>query len=325
MTRPGPGSSNFSRVPPMDEAEFKKWMNGHVTEYGSEDWYQLALKTLEGGDLPSAWRVVAFASAHSLGQANKDIANRARDAAKNAAETSIRLAGMRDSAAFSVPKGTGPLRDWLDQRRSAFANEEWFKQADLAMEMGDFDVAWEISSREVRTSPTLGTFTPAVQGANNGTEDSERERAMSSIREDLQGRAETAPGANSRFLWKIVSPLVFATVLLAAVAALAIAYYFGISLPAYNRERLALERQRYADEQQQRTEDAKRAAERDEAQARRLQSCLGRAETLRIEYLELNGTTQKNGSIRTQDRFVHMADDRKKAEVDSCLRQFGSH
>jgi hypothetical protein len=108
-----------------------------------------------------------------------------------------------------------------------------------------------------------------------------------------------------------------------AVAALAVAYYFAVSLPNYNNARLALERQHYADDQKQRERTAADALTKEETRATDLQVCLDGAEKNRMTYLRLNGTITAKGTIQTSDQIARFADDKKKAEVDACFRQFG--
>jgi hypothetical protein len=117
--------------------------------------------------------------------------------------------------------------------------------------------------------------------------------------------------------------LLWALVLIATTAAaLSVAFYFAVSLPTYNRDRLTRERQKYADEQGQRKASATAAAAQETERQLLLQTCLADAETHRLEYLKLNGTVTTKGTISTKEVVVRTADDRKKADTDACFQQF---
>jgi len=107
------------------------------------------------------------------------------------------------------------------------------------------------------------------------------------------------------------------------VAAFALAYYFAVGLPRDNRERLAFDRMRYEAEQRQRKEDAESASRRDLQREAQLDGCLADAESKRMNYLKLNGTPGKAGTITNSEPIVRSADERKRADVDSCFRRFG--
>jgi hypothetical protein len=119
------------------------------------------------------------------------------------------------------------------------------------------------------------------------------------------------------------NPLLSAALAAFVVGCAAVAYYFAVSLPNYNNARLALERQKYSDEQKQRAEDAKKAVEREDARTVSLTLCLNAADRERIQYLKLNGTTTAEGTIKTEDRIVRFADEKKKTADDSCFKQYG--
>lgn len=106
----------------------------------------------------------------------------------------------------------------------------------------------------------------------------------------------------------------------AAVPALAVAYYFGVALPSYNEARLGLERQRYAEEQKRDAQKGKEAEERKGM----LESCLQKANDDYFAYLKLNGTKFKNGIVSTPQYVSTAADKRKSDDRDACLKQFGA-
>ena len=106
----------------------------------------------------------------------------------------------------------------------------------------------------------------------------------------------------------------------AAIPAVAVAYYFGVALPSYNEARLGLERQRYADEQKRSQQKEKEAEERKGM----LESCLQKANDDYFAYLKLNGTQLKNGNVSTPQYVSTAADKRKSDDRDACLKQFGA-
>jgi hypothetical protein len=107
------------------------------------------------------------------------------------------------------------------------------------------------------------------------------------------------------------------------LVAVAIAYYFAISLPAYHRDHLALEQQKYADELKRQSADASRAAQKEQERVTALNTCFEETEMRRTTYLRLNGTVTNEGTITTGDRITRQADEQKKSAVEACLKQFG--
>jgi hypothetical protein len=98
---------------------------------------------------------------------------------------------------------------------------------------------------------------------------------------------------------------------IAAVPALAIAYYFGIALPADNAARLELERQqhRYAQEA---------AAQLQE----RLDSCFTEADTSYWNYMKLNGEELQDGKISAPVSVWDTAEARKNYARETCLQRY---
>lgn len=56
-------------VKPSDGPGLRRWLKKHESEYGGESWHEQALEALDEGDLPSAWRIAALASARATGAA----------------------------------------------------------------------------------------------------------------------------------------------------------------------------------------------------------------------------------------------------------------
>lgn len=105
----------------------------------------------------------------------------------------------------------------------------------------------------------------------------------------------------------------------AAIPAVAVAYYFGVALPSYNEARLGIERQRYAEEQK-RSEQKDKEAEEHKGM---LETCLQKANDDYFSYLKLNGTQLKNGTLSTPQYVSTGADKRKNDDRDACFKQFG--
>lgn len=107
--------------------------------------------------------------------------------------------------------------------------------------------------------------------------------------------------------------------LILAIPAVAVAYYFAISLPAHNQARLQIEYQRHTEELKRSEAVAKDAGARKEM----LQACLQKADDSYFTYLKLNGTVAKDGSISTSSDVGAVADKRRSDDRDTCFRQFG--
>lgn len=106
---------------------------------------------------------------------------------------------------------------------------------------------------------------------------------------------------------------------IAAIPALAVAYYFAVALPAYNEARLELERQRHVEELK-RSEDTAAEAK---ATKELLEACLQKASDDYFSYLKLNGAELKGGKISTPQYVAVAADKRRNDDRDACLKQYG--
>ena len=105
----------------------------------------------------------------------------------------------------------------------------------------------------------------------------------------------------------VTKPIVW----IAAVPALAIAYYFGIALPADNAARLELERQQYRDAQ--------------EASARAqtlMDSCFKEADDAYWNYMKVNGEELTDGKISAPSSVWNAADARKNYDRETCLKRY---
>ena len=117
-----------------------------------------------------------------------------------------------------------------------------------------------------------------------------------------------SPGGPSRVL-----------IAIAAIPALAVTYYYAFSLPAYNRARLEIERQQVAAEQKRAEMAAQDAATRKQL----LDGCLQRASDDYFSYLRLNGSESPDGKITASGDVEAAADTRRRADRESCARQYG--
>src|SRR5262245_7864184 len=122
-----------------------------------------------------------------------------------------------------------------------------------------------------------------------------------------QGPPETNSGALNRILLAI-----------AAVPALAITYYYGYSLPAYNRARLEIDRQQIAAEQKR----AEMAAQDVAARKQLPEACMQKASDDYFTYLRLNGSESKDGKISASQDVEAAADQRRRSDRESCTRQY---
>jgi hypothetical protein len=104
---------------------------------------------------------------------------------------------------------------------------------------------------------------------------------------------------------------------IAAVPALAITYYYGYSLPAYNRARLEIDRQQIAAEQKRAGMAAQDAASRKQL----LEACMQKASDDYFTYLRLNGS-EKDGKISASSDVEAAADQRRRSDRESCARQY---
>jgi uncharacterized protein HemX len=107
---------------------------------------------------------------------------------------------------------------------------------------------------------------------------------------------------------------------IAAVPALAITYYYGYSLPAYNRARLEVDRQQVAAEQKRAEMAAQDAASRKQL----LEACMQKASDDYFTYLRLNGSESKDGKIIASQDVEAAADQRRRNDRESCTRQYGA-
>jgi hypothetical protein len=105
---------------------------------------------------------------------------------------------------------------------------------------------------------------------------------------------------------------------IAAVPALAITYYYGYSLPAYNRARLEIDRQQIAAEQKR----AEMAAQDTASRKQLLDACMQKASDDYFTYLRLNGSESKDGKISASQDVEAAADQRRRNDRESCTRQY---
>ena len=131
---------------------------------------------------------------------------------------------------------------------------------------------------------------------------------MEPVADPAAGPPDTGSGGLNRILLAI-----------AAVPALAITYYYGYSLPAYNRARLEVDRQQIAAEQKRAEMAAQDAASRKQL----LEACLQKASDDYFTYLRLNGAESKDGKISASQDVEAAADQRRRDDRESCVRRYG--
>lgn len=116
-----------------------------------------------------------------------------------------------------------------------------------------------------------------------------------------------------------VSLMSFKAVLLLvlAIPACAIAYYYGVVLPNYQRATLELEKQKF-DAAQEEKKAAKNASDFRDAQ---LQACLDLADSNYFKDIRNNGTPAGNGSYNVDTRVQAGIDRRKQNAIAECEKQ----
>lgn len=103
--------------------------------------------------------------------------------------------------------------------------------------------------------------------------------------------------------------------LLATIIVVAVAYYFLVSLPAHNRAILALEREKQA---MALGDDLARRARRYS-----LETCIQEADRTYWEFVEMNGTKRKNGSLWALNYIWDHARENKQLALEACDRNYG--
>jgi hypothetical protein len=120
--------------------------------------------------------------------------------------------------------------------------------------------------------------------------------------------------------------------LIATLPVLAVCYYLVFALPAYNRARLALEREKFVAAQQEKQQHliseelAKVDAAAEKAlREEKLSQCKDEVEEKYWEYIKLNGEPipGKPGTYKATDEVWEVADRRKKADLEECYRRYG--
>lgn len=109
-----------------------------------------------------------------------------------------------------------------------------------------------------------------------------------------------------------------------ALPATALAYYFGIALPQSDRARFQFERDKYAAEiKEKAARETKQAQEQFERKTL-LDACAADADTSYWTYVKLNGTAVANkpGAYSAPTTVWSTADKRKKDSLEECHKQF---
>jgi hypothetical protein len=132
------------------------------------------------------------------------------------------------------------------------------------------------------------------------------------VRERLRGAGE----------WLIRPKNVLA--LSVGIVAIAVSYYFLVSLPASNRERLQFEKDTASAAKAERDSEEQAAAQAAQGRALSLQQCSDEAETTYWSYVKLNGKEipGKPGTYSAPMFVWNTADKRKADALAECHRQF---
>lgn len=100
--------------------------------------------------------------------------------------------------------------------------------------------------------------------------------------------------------------------------ALAISYYFAISLPNHNNSLLELERQKYAD-QKAKEQELKLKSEKE---ANMLTICISNAENAYDVGLKQNGTPTKSGGYSVPVALLNALQRKRETDIDNCHKSF---
>ena len=102
-----------------------------------------------------------------------------------------------------------------------------------------------------------------------------------------------------------------------AIPAIAISYYFLVSLPAYNRAVLDLEKQKYVD-QKAKEEISTLAKESQDRRATELATCASDVQRQYENDLKRNRTAGNNGGYTLDLQVLAQIERRKEAAINEC-------
>lgn len=106
------------------------------------------------------------------------------------------------------------------------------------------------------------------------------------------------------------------------IPALAVSYYFAVSLPAHNKATLDFEKQKYHD-QLAKERLAQQKAQEDERQAAGdLKDCLSRAQATYDSDIASNGTRNNKGGYSVDLAVQNILQHKKEAAIAECHRQY---
>ena len=108
-----------------------------------------------------------------------------------------------------------------------------------------------------------------------------------------------------------------ALLLVLAIPACAIAYYYASVLPNYQRATLELEKQKFTAAQ----EEKKAAKDASDFRDAQLQACLQSADDNYFKDIRNNGTPAGNGSYNVDTRVQAGIDRRKQNAITECEKQ----
>ena len=104
----------------------------------------------------------------------------------------------------------------------------------------------------------------------------------------------------------------------ALIVALSIAYYLVIFMPQKEKARVEQQKQ----EQQAKDDEKKQAEERTANNKKALSFCLMGADTNYWEYMKINGTEKKDGTIYADNDYWDRAEKTKQSEITNCYRKY---
>ncbi|MGC9971455.1 MAG: hypothetical protein ABSE56_12795 [Bryobacteraceae bacterium] len=108
-------------------------------------------------------------------------------------------------------------------------------------------------------------------------------------------------------------------VVVLAIPACAVAYYFAVALPAHNKTVLEFEQQKYAAAQEE-----KRAAKAEAARRTlELRSCLAEADNQYYRDVKNNGEKAADGTYSVDTRVQSGLEHKKQNAITECQKKFG--
>jgi len=112
-------------------------------------------------------------------------------------------------------------------------------------------------------------------------------------------------------------------VLVLAVPAICVSYYFAVSLPQHNKAMFEFEKQKYTDAKEREATTEAEAKVANETRASNLSWCLAQVDLDFQKDVQNNGTRSKNGSYNVPTEVANGLMRKKENAISECHRQFG--